>query len=82
MILADMRRLEPVGAASMVEDCRGEIILPDGRIEPAERRSPLRGEPTYPRSAGRAGGDPVRDRRARRRSRDETVRGRLIDLRG
>ncbi len=66
----------------MVEECRGEIILPDGRIEPAERRSPLRGAPTYPRSAGCADGAPVRDRRARRRPRDETVRGRLIDLQG
>ncbi|HWL71129.1 MAG TPA: hypothetical protein VNS22_22495 [Geminicoccus sp.] len=66
----------------MVEECRGEIILPNGKVEPAERRAPTRGEPTYPRSAGRVDGSLVRDRRVRRRPRDETLRGRLIDLRG
>ncbi|WP_159716250.1 hypothetical protein [Geminicoccus flavidas] len=69
-------------SGEMVEECRGEIILPDGRGEPAERRSPLRGGPTYPRSAGCANCSPARDRRARRRPRDETVRGRLIDVQG
>ena len=65
-----------------VEECRGEIILPDGKVEPAEGRAPMRGEPTYPRSAGHVDGSPARDRRVRRRPRDETLRGRLIDLRG
>jgi len=65
----------------MAEDCRGEIICPDGRLVAVERRTISR-QPTYPRSAGRLEGAATVDRRERRRVRDEMTRGRLIDQLG
>jgi hypothetical protein len=66
----------------MAEDCRGEIIRPDGSQVPVERRSPDRLQPTYRRSAGQVEGAAPSDRRGRRRVRDEMLRGRLVDVRG
>jgi hypothetical protein len=65
----------------VAEECRGEIIRPDGSRVSIERRSPERQQPTYVRSAGRVEGAKPSDRRERRRVRDEMLRGRLIDLR-
>jgi hypothetical protein len=66
----------------MVQECRGEIIRPDGQVAPVERRAPGRSQPTYLRTAGKGENTVAKDRRARRRVPDEILRGRLLDLLG
>ncbi|WP_027134552.1 hypothetical protein [Geminicoccus roseus] len=59
---------------------RGEILWPDGRCEPIERRTRHRHLLVYGRSAGKSAGQESVDRRARQRPVDLILRGRVVDL--
>ena len=66
----------------MSEECRGEIVLADGRVMPVERRSGDRARPDYAPAARKPGPDLAKDRRRHARPRDAATRGRLLDISG